>query len=348
MRREVAGDTRGKARMPAVYNEIEAYPAHWLRNLIERDLIAAGRVEERSIVDLTPKDFADATQAHFFAGIGVWSHALRLAGWPDDVPVWTGSCPCQPFSSAGHRKGFDDERHLWPSWFGLISECRPPIVLGEQVGGPDGIDWLDVVLSDLEGAGYAAGAASLPACGVGAPHIRQRLYFVAYAEEQRRDAWRSTIAELSRQRWASEQLGRQGPAGDVADAVEQRREGRGLPVQSERPPEPEVARRSETRSLDDSGSAGAWWHGSGSGSEDGSEGLSDLQSAVLRRATSGFWADAEWIPCLDQTHWAIEPGTFPLAHGTPARVGRLRAYGNAIVAPLAATFIRSVMEVLDS
>lgn len=144
--------------MPAIYNEIEPFACDWLENLITAGHVNAGRVERRSIRELKPEDLAGAAQAHFFAGIGVWSRALRLAGWPDDVPVWTGSCPCQPFSQAGKQKGFDDERHLWPTWFNLIRECRPPAIFGEQVAGPAGLAWLDVVLADLEGAGYACGA----------------------------------------------------------------------------------------------------------------------------------------------------------------------------------------------
>lgn len=110
-----------------LYNEIEPYPAQWMRNLCAADLIAPGEVIKADIRSLTPERLAGATQAHFFAGIGVWSYALRLAGWPDDVPVWTGSCPCQPFSTAGRGKGFTDDRHLWPAWFELINECRPPV-----------------------------------------------------------------------------------------------------------------------------------------------------------------------------------------------------------------------------
>ena len=60
---------------------------------------------------------------------------LEWAGW--EGPVWTGSCPCQPFSSAGLRAGSDDPRHLWPAWFRLIRECRPDTVFGEQVPGAD-------------------------------------------------------------------------------------------------------------------------------------------------------------------------------------------------------------------
>nr|WP_232357146.1 DNA cytosine methyltransferase [Burkholderia contaminans] len=89
--------------------------------------IAPGDVDERSIEDVRPDDLRAYDQCHFFAGIGVWSHALRRAGWTDDRPVWTGSCPCQPFSAAGKGLGFDDERHLWPAWYWLIGERRPPV-----------------------------------------------------------------------------------------------------------------------------------------------------------------------------------------------------------------------------
>jgi DNA (cytosine-5)-methyltransferase 1 len=161
------------------YNEIDPYAAQWLRNLIEAGHIAYGIVDERSITDVKPADLAGYTQCHFFAGIGVWSHALRQSGWPDSRPVWTGSCPCQPFSAAGNQKGTADERHLWPVWFNLIRECRPPVIFGEQVEAAVNHGWLDLVQTDLEGEDYACGAVGIPAAGVGAPHIRQRLWFVA-------------------------------------------------------------------------------------------------------------------------------------------------------------------------
>jgi len=161
------------------YNEIDPYAAQWLRNLIAAGHIAHGIVDERSITDVKPFDLAGYTQCHFFAGIGVWSHALRQSGWPDSRPVWTGSCPCQPFSAAGNQKGTADERHLWPVWFNLIRECRPPVIFGEQVEAAIRHGWLDLVQADLEGEDYACGAVGIPAAGVGAPHIRQRLWFMA-------------------------------------------------------------------------------------------------------------------------------------------------------------------------
>lgn len=172
--------------MSTYYNEINHYAAQWLRHLIAAGHIAPGDVDERSILEVQPDDLRGYTQCHFFAGIGGWSYALRLAGWPDDRPVWTGSCPCQPFSAAGKHRGSEDARHLWPAFFRLIRECCPGSVFGEQVAGAAGLAWLDHVYGDLESAGYAAAAASLPAGGIGAPHKRDRLYWVGtYSNKDR-------------------------------------------------------------------------------------------------------------------------------------------------------------------
>lgn len=163
--------------MKAYYNEFDAEAADWLRENIAAGIIAPGDVDERSIADVRADDLKGYCQCHFFAGVGGWSLALRYAGWPDDRPVWTGSCPCQPFSSAGKGKGAADERHLWPEFARLIRECRPASVYGEQVASAIGHGWLDGVFADLEAEGYACGAIVLGAHSVGAPHIRQRLYW---------------------------------------------------------------------------------------------------------------------------------------------------------------------------
>lgn len=167
--------------MTAYYNEIDSYAAQWLRNLIAAGHIADGVVDERSIEDVKPNELQEFTQCHFFAGIGVWSLALRRSGWSDDRPIWTGSCPCQPFSAAGAGAGFADERHLWPAFFHLIEQCKPAIVFGEQVASKAGLEWLDLVSSDVESKGYAIAAANTNAASTGAAHIRQRLYWVANA-----------------------------------------------------------------------------------------------------------------------------------------------------------------------
>lgn len=168
--------------MYAYYNDNDEFVCEWTRNLIKAKLIPNGAIDNRPIQDIQPDDLKDFTQVHLFSGIAGWAYALQLAGWPRNIPVWTGSCPCQPFSSAGREKGRSDDRHLWPEMLRLISECRPPVIFGEQVAGKLGREWLSGVRADLEGTGYAVGATDLPAASVGAPHIRQRHWWVAHTE----------------------------------------------------------------------------------------------------------------------------------------------------------------------
>lgn len=185
----------------AYYNEIEPFAAAWLRNLMSAGLIPEGEVDERSILDVRPDDLNGFRQCHFFAGIAGWSRAFSLAGWSEDREVWSGSCPCQPISCAGKQKGADDERHLWPAFYSLISKRRPPVIFGEQVAGALGREWFSGVRSDLEDLGYACGAADLCAASVGAPHIRQRIFWVA--SDTKRD-------EQPREKSRSGEIGRMG------------------------------------------------------------------------------------------------------------------------------------------
>ena len=167
--------------MKAFYNDTDDFVCAWLSNLMDDGLITAGKIDDRSILDVSPDDLEGYERVHFFAGIGGWELALQYAGWEGEV--WTGSCPCQPLSGAGLRKGHADERHLWPAFQSLIAECKPPVCFGEQVASKDGREWLAGVRADLESMGYACGAADLPAASVGAPHIRARLWWVADATE---------------------------------------------------------------------------------------------------------------------------------------------------------------------
>lgn len=167
------------------YNEIDPFAAQWLRNLIDAGHLPKGDVDTRSISEVRAADLIGYTQCHFFAGIGGWPLALRQAGWPDDKPVWTGSCPCQPFSQIGLQQGVSDERHLWPVWYELIKECEPSVVFGEQVASKAAEPWIDHVQADLEAVDYAVAAVAFPAASVGAPHIRDRLYWVGYTNQSR-------------------------------------------------------------------------------------------------------------------------------------------------------------------
>jgi DNA (cytosine-5)-methyltransferase 1 len=168
------------------YNDNDPKACAWLRELIAAGEIAPGHVDERSILEIKPDDLAKFDQCHFFAGIGGWALALRWAGLGDAAGIWTGSCPCQPLSCAGQRKGHADERHLWPAFHALIAKRRPATVFGEQVAGADGREWFAAVRSDMEDLGYACGGADLCAAGVGSPTMRQRLFWVAYATGARR------------------------------------------------------------------------------------------------------------------------------------------------------------------
>lgn len=290
------------------YNEYDTKTAAWLRELIEAGAIPDGDVDERSIVDVKPDDLKGYTQCHFFAGIGGWSLALQLAGWPSDRPVWTGSCPCQPFSVAGKGKGVEDERHLWPVFAELIRACKPPTVFGEQVASKAGRDWLAGVFADLEGMGYSRAGADLCAASIGAPHIRQRLFWVADSRhwECRRESEQESWAEIPSEREQSAvNLERCCSFGGVADSDCQRCDGKHSLLRQ-----------------DESGRN---------------------QGSVFETAWGG-----ETILCRDGKTRRIpaEPALFPLTNGLPFRVGLLRGAGNAIVPQVAAEFIVAFMNCL--
>ena len=311
--------------MTAYYNEIDPYAAQWLRNLISAGHIAPGDVDERSIVDVQPDDIRDYAQCHFFAGIGGWSYAARLAGWPDSRPLWTGSCPCQPFSVAGKQAGQDDERHLWPVFASLIRSRRPAVVMGEQVAAAVGKHWLDGVHSDLEGIGYSVGAAVVPACAVDAPHRRDRLWFVADSAHQRIGRSRAAGA-------AGWDEFTNGGGGALADAD---RIGSGQEYQDAgRCP-------SGSASREVSGLAGA-----GDGHVAAAHEQRPQGRVVLRERPNKWsaWADSVVITGADGKARRVEPSLRLLAHGVPARVGKLRAYGNAIVPQVAAEIIGAYLE----
>ncbi|MCW9380080.1 DNA cytosine methyltransferase [Klebsiella quasipneumoniae] len=308
----------------AYYNEIDPFAAQWLRNLIAAGHISPGEVDERSIEDVTPDDLRGFTQCHFFAGIGVWSHSLRLAGWPDNKPVWTGSCPCQPFSAAGKGDGFADERHLWPAFNHLISERRPQHVFGEQVAAGNANVWFDLVQADLEGMGYAFGLTPFTSAGIGAPHIRERAYWVANADSVISDR-RGNLRAPGRDEYSDS-----GDDGWLGNSNVARLEGL-------------------------SGNDGA----AGRERATGPAAAPGLHLRALE--VNGFWRDADWLLCRDGKWRPVEPGTFPLVDGTAARmgrvepgvarvassnrVGRLKGYGNAINAQAAAAFVRAYMGV---
>ena len=255
------------------YNEYDQKTAAWLRELIKRGILPNGDVDTRSITEVRPFDLTGYNQCHFFAGIGGWSYALQLAGWPADKPVWTGSCPCQPFSTAGKGLAQDDERHLWPVFFNLIRQCRPEYVFGEQVASAIGHGWLDGVSADLEAEGYACGATVLGAHSKAAPHVRERIFWVADANSK---------CHFGEKR-------------------------------------PEVRRESSIPSIWESAKI----------FETGQGGVDELVARCVTQRVSSY------------------TNAHALLHGIPARMVRLRGYGNAIVPQVAAEFIKAFTECVN-
>lgn len=344
----------------AYYNEIDQFAAQWLRNLIAGGHIAPGEVDERSIEDVTPDDLRGFTQCHFFAGVGVWSHALRLAGWPDNKPIWTGSCPCQPFSATGKGSGFDDDRHLWPAFGWLIKQCRPERVFGEQVAGGRADPWFDLVQNDVERMGYAFGITPYPAAGIGAPNERERAYWVADANLQ--------YEPTTRNETRTSKSCRSGEIIRLADSDRERCKRINPLLQREesgRNPEnlPETSGKCTSDRVANSGCGEFYWRSETAGHEERSSAKSPVSSSISGPLeVNGFWRDADWLLCRDGKWRPVEPGTFPLVDGAAARLGRvepgvarvassnrtgrLRGYGNAINAQAASAFISAYMEVL--
>lgn len=375
-----AGWRRFISEVVNYYNEFDKKAAAWIRELIADRLIPKGEVDERSITDVRAGDLRGFVQCHFFAGIAGWSLALRLAGWPEDRPIWSGSCPCQPFSCAGKGKGTADERHLWPVFAKLIGECKPPVVVGEQVASKAGRDWLAGVFADLEGMGYQRAGADLCSAGVGAPNIRQRLFWMAQSAGVGCGSLRAESAGQQRcavpddgstcRGMADTQhaIGRpvSGPVNDGRDGQDDgRQEAHGV-----------TGTCGEVQRLADSEHSRHGMQRDGAGGQRQSErggqrggmgvsfksrleghdwnGDNRNESRRLDSQTTGptpapgFWSDAIWNQSRDGKARRIspEPALFPLAPRLPGRVGLLRGAGNAINAQLAAVFIQSVMDVL--
>ena len=351
------------------HDDFDRFCCSWLKELAADGHIPRGRIDGRDIRSVEPDDLRDHPQCHFFAGVGGWAYALRLAGWPDDMPVWTGSCPCEPFSNAGKHRGVEDPRHLWPDWFRLIRQCRPPTIFGEQVESAVKHGWLDLVFDDLEEEGYACAAAVLPASCVGSPHIRHRIFWVGSRMDNLRDGGRQEpdspppLREACDARRPACGLG--DPQHDGLDGVKEiaGKEKEGRVLQPQRPAcgvehaaggglgGGQPGEVGQPAGLPDEGPCTGGVvnpHGSGRDADGGErEGGGKEPQDVLG---TGHWSPVRWLPCRDgkQRPVPVEPSLFPLAHGVPNRVDLLRGAGGAIVPQVAAEFVRAYMEVCQS
>jgi DNA (cytosine-5)-methyltransferase 1 len=350
------------------YNEHDPKAAAWLRELIQRGLLPPGDVDTRSITAVTPGDLHTYTQCHFFAGIGGWSLALQLAGWPATRPVGTGSCPCQPFSAAGKGLGEEDERHLWPVFFHLLRDCRnlgQPwafTVFGEQVANAIGKGWLDGISADLESEGYACGAVVLGAHSVGAPHIRQRLYWVADSQRPRCDGTQRDAEGKARDETRLLVPGAGGETGGLADTSSERRQQISRSTSSDENSNGRAGRiELEPNGNHQPASDGKNHHRMGDPNSHGRRKGITTTPAPGHGHTfepTSFWADSRLILCRDGKHRRIptEPALFPLADGLPYKLARrrsirpalLRGPGNAIVPQDAALFVQAYLDAQET
>ena len=172
-----------------------------------------------------------------FCDIEPWSRRVLSKHWPDvpiaedvkelasdpdrnvfDCDILSAGYPCQPFSVAGNQKGAEDDRHIWPYIRKIVAHKRPTWCIFENVYGHIGLG-LDEVLFDLESEGYASRTFVVPACGVDAPHRRDRLWIVANTDSARLQGqkWsRTPRAQGQSSRYIAE------CGGNVADADSQR------------------------------------------------------------------------------------------------------------------------------
>ncbi|UUV42897.1 DNA methylase [Rhodobacter phage RcAqua] len=357
---------------PAYYNDFDEGSVAWLAELMKQGHIPPGEIDRRSILDVCVSDLRGFRQCHFFAGIGGWAYALRLAGVPVDLSLWTGSPPCQPFSVAGRQEGREDERHLAPHFVDLVRVARPGLLLGEQVASaevfgkapkrargnavpPPDWAWIDDLSDRLEAARYAIGANDFPSAGVGAPHIRQRTYFGAVAHE-----WLEHASRHGRIEWGTEPSQRGAALGCGSGGLSDLHGDRRIEAGRSQP-EAGCNGSFGDRTIGGLGNGiSAGLEGFG-GHGDGSREPGRIVSGAPRSAseaspvgegrpgpTNGFWGTADWLFCRDERFRPVEPGTFPLVDGLPGRVGLLRGYGNAINPQAAAQFIQAFFEALES
>ena len=277
-----------------------------------RGFEATGSIETTCFVEQDP--YCQAVLRHHWPDVPILGDIRDVKGCelPIQPDVICGGFPCQPFSQAGKQLAQDDPRHLWPEMFRLIRECRPAWVCGENVAGLIKLG-LDEVLSDLEGEGYATRTFNIPACAVGAPHIRQRLWIIAHADSQ------GEPDKPFDDGAGSGQLG----FGFVADTKRGRR-----------------GQNREQRGLDKVSRSGA--HAK-LPIEKSSPDVANTDNADRRRGTERrqVWdgeleLHGEERPAnRPKDYWQSEPAVGRLADGIPNRVSQLRALGNTIIPQIA-------------
>lgn len=284
-------------------------------------------------------EWAGLSTPHLFCDIEPWCRDILKKHWPEvpiksdvkelasdptryvpNCDILTAGYPCQPFSSAGKRKGEEDDRHIWPFIRTIVTYKRPTWVVFENVNGHVSLG-LDTVLSDLEAEGYTTRPFIIPACSVGAPHRRDRVWIVGHTTDNGCDRGSETTGrEGSAYQQDQSQLEiwseSGGPGQDVADA-------KSIGVQGLRP----------------SGKQESEAHVRQEVSVRHSE---DVADTVSKRAQGGKTrqqneSENAWQSSRHPSNWnwSAEPDVGRVANGVPRRVDRVKGLGNAIVPQIA-------------
>ena len=240
----------------------------------------------------------------------------------------------------------DDERHLWPHWFHLIGAARPPRIYGEQVASKDGLGWLDLVSSDLEGAGYSIWAVDTCSAGSGAPHIRQRLRFCADDLGYAASGLGNDTVQQYQERLPGRGQGHRAQGSRTADQFAgsglfdglDDRIRSGLEGQRDGHCAEAGQRKGSLRPV--ATSSGPEWVVNPDGGHPCAEGIQrgwqqrqqpqdggsgDRTAPARPGPTNGFWRDADWLFCRDAKWRPVSASPQPMVDGAASDLG----YGSA-------------------
>lgn len=240
----------------------------------------------------------------------------------ETITVLSGGFPCQPFSTAGKRRGKEDDRYLWPEMLRVIQEIRPRWVVGENVAGIVTLA-LDQVLSDLEGIGYACQAVIIPACAVDAPHRRDRCAILAHS-----------MCIGSQTGLANPQRGKERVADQPFHGCTPLADTQRIGLRKDGHKSNPHIQRDDTAPKQEGGAElrTAGCCGSYVPDTDG-----PVQPIPMRTRRG-------WSGSCDIGWWPAEPGVGRVAHGVPDRVDRLKCLGNAVVPQQFYPFFRAIAE----
>ena len=279
-----------------------------------------------------------------FPGIRIFEDVRQFPATEFREPfLLTGGYPCQPFSQAGKRRGAEDDRHLWPSMFGIIRTSRPTWILAENVAGHVTLG-LDEVLADLESEDYAVQPIIVPACAVDAPHRRDRVWILANAKS---DGLQGRTQSKDGERYFEQDGTTDKPSGTsggdssrILGNAKRDSEGRAYGSESGR-----SKRERKDENIIKWDEVGRDF---GNASSEIAFADSNRRRCEKRESERKPLSDFNLKSESDGRYWGAEPNLGRVAHGIPRRVDRLRGLGNAIVPQVAYEIIKAMIEADES